>query len=128
MHHSNENYRQYLSEGDEAGWTPSPVTKRGGYDNNVTPSAAQPQYNARGGINPNFNGLGPKTPGKDTSTPVRLTGNSPSDFESKRVQCLRKRTLFEDPDFLASDSSLYYSRDPPYRFEWKRPSVSVYIT
>lgn len=32
--------------------------------------------------------------------------------------------MFEDPDFPANDTSLYYSRTPPYRFEWKRPAVS----
>ena len=39
------------------------------------------------------------------------------------MDCLRRGQMFEDPDFPASDASLYYSCNPPYRFEWKRPGV-----
>lgn len=46
-----------------------------------------------------------------------------SDFERLRQQCLRNRKLYEDTNFLAAVSSLYFSRQPPYRFEWKRPAV-----
>jgi hypothetical protein len=39
--------------------------------------------------------------------------------------CLRRSILYEDPDFPAKDSSIYYSRTLPYRIEWKRPYVSL---
>ncbi|KAK3093798.1 hypothetical protein FSP39_020376 [Pinctada imbricata] len=44
-----------------------------------------------------------------------------SNFDNIRSECLRKGALFEDPDFLAHDSSIYYSRAAPFRIEWKRP-------
>ncbi|XP_068250069.1 calpain clp-1-like isoform X2 [Palaemon carinicauda] len=43
------------------------------------------------------------------------------DFYSIRQQCLDEGTLFEDPDFPAQDSSIFFSRSPPKPFEWKRP-------
>lgn len=43
------------------------------------------------------------------------------DFEKIRDDCLSKDVLFEDPDFSAVDSSIYFSRACPY-LEWKRPS------
>ncbi|KAM4611413.1 calpain-9 [Polymixia lowei] len=42
-------------------------------------------------------------------------------FEQLRQECLRKNILFEDPDFPAVDSSLFYSQSVPVQFEWKRP-------
>uniref|UniRef100_A0A670ZAL9 Calpain catalytic domain-containing protein n=1 Tax=Pseudonaja textilis TaxID=8673 RepID=A0A670ZAL9_PSETE len=38
----------------------------------------------------------------------------------------RKGTLFEDCDFLANDSSLFYNDKPPIPFVWKRPGVSLF--
>ncbi|KAK7078494.1 hypothetical protein SK128_015498 [Halocaridina rubra] len=43
------------------------------------------------------------------------------DFNSIRQQCLDQRILFEDPDFPAADSSIYFSHSPPKPLEWKRP-------
>jgi calpain len=43
------------------------------------------------------------------------------DFTKIRDQCLEKGTLFEDPEFPAEDSSIYFSKTPPRPFEWKRP-------
>ena len=51
--------------------------------------------------------------------------SSGSDFDSVRRECLRRNILYEDPDFPANDRSLYFSRHPPYRFEWLRPGVSA---
>lgn len=45
-------------------------------------------------------------------------------FEQLRQECLQKGTLFEDPDFPAVDTSLFYSEKVPVNFEWKRPKVS----
>ncbi|KAM9331594.1 calpain-5-like isoform 1-T3 [Pholidichthys leucotaenia] len=38
-----------------------------------------------------------------------------------KKNCLRERTLFEDPEFPATSSSLYFSEAPPGNVEWKRP-------
>lgn len=43
------------------------------------------------------------------------------DFYSLRQQCMDSGTLFEDHDFPAEDSSIFFSRAPPKPFEWKRP-------
>ncbi|KAL5008896.1 hypothetical protein ScPMuIL_014477 [Solemya velum] len=48
-------------------------------------------------------------------------GPRPNSFDSIRLECLRRGKLFEDKDFPAADQSLYFSRVPPFRFEWKRP-------
>uniref|UniRef100_A0A667Z4D4 Calpain 9 n=1 Tax=Myripristis murdjan TaxID=586833 RepID=A0A667Z4D4_9TELE len=42
-------------------------------------------------------------------------------FEQLRQECLQKNALFEDPDFPATDSSLFFSQSVPLQFEWKRP-------
>lgn len=47
------------------------------------------------------------------------------DFYTERDRCLSSNTLFEDPEFRAEDSSLFYSRRPPKYVEWKRPGEIV---
>ncbi|XP_076585434.1 calpain-9 [Chaetodon auriga] len=42
-------------------------------------------------------------------------------FEQLRQECLQRGVLFEDPDFPATDSSLFFSQSVPVQFEWKRP-------
>ncbi|XP_074544239.1 calpain-9 [Halichoeres trimaculatus] len=42
-------------------------------------------------------------------------------FEELRQECLQKGVLFEDPDFPAADSSLFFSQNVPVNIEWKRP-------
>uniref|UniRef100_A0A8C5H6T5 Calpain 9 n=1 Tax=Gouania willdenowi TaxID=441366 RepID=A0A8C5H6T5_GOUWI len=42
-------------------------------------------------------------------------------FEELRQECLSNGTLFEDEDFPATDSSLFYSQSTPVSIEWKRP-------
>ncbi|XP_041641849.1 calpain-9 [Cheilinus undulatus] len=42
-------------------------------------------------------------------------------FEQLRRECLQKGVLFEDPDFPATDSSLFFSQSCPVSIEWKRP-------
>ena len=44
------------------------------------------------------------------------------DFEELRSACLESGELFEDPEFPADDQSLFFSKDPPFAFEWKRAS------
>ncbi|MEQ2252116.1 Calpain-5 [Ilyodon furcidens] len=35
--------------------------------------------------------------------------------------CIQTKTLFEDPEFPADNSSLFYSKPPPGAVHWKRP-------
>lgn len=49
-------------------------------------------------------------------------------FEQLRQECLQKGVLFEDPDFPATDSSLYFSQSVPVAIEWKRPTVRTLTT
>ena len=44
------------------------------------------------------------------------------DFEELRAAALESGELFEDPEFPPDDQSLFFSKDPPYAFEWKRAS------
>ncbi|XP_055947556.1 calpain-A-like isoform X5 [Argiope bruennichi] len=44
------------------------------------------------------------------------------DFQKIRDRCLQNGTLFEDPEFPATDSSIYYSRSCHGAIEWLRPS------
>nr|1ZIV_A Chain A, Calpain 9 [Homo sapiens] len=48
-----------------------------------------------------------------------------SSFEQMRQECLQRGTLFEDADFPASNSSLFYSERPQIPFVWKRPGEIV---
>ncbi|OZC04845.1 calpain family cysteine protease [Onchocerca flexuosa] len=47
------------------------------------------------------------------------------DFYEERDRCLKTNTLFEDPEFPADDSSLFFSRRPPKYVEWLRPGEIV---
>ncbi|XP_076463680.1 LOW QUALITY PROTEIN: calpain-9-like [Babylonia areolata] len=65
----------------------------------------------------------PKISGRPQRTAQRnpfagLTDQKYADIKSK---CLEQQILFEDPEFLAEDDSIFFSRRPPRRFEWKRP-------
>nr|XP_032622890.1 calpain-6 [Chelonoidis abingdonii] len=42
-------------------------------------------------------------------------------YHELKQQCIKQGRLFEDPEFPASDESLFYNRYPPGRVEWKRP-------
>lgn len=59
-----------------------------------------------------------------TPKDARITHSLGQSFEQLRQGCLSRGTLFEDPDFPASNSSLFYSERPPVPFVWKRPGVS----
>uniref|UniRef100_A0A8B9PY54 Calpain 6 n=1 Tax=Apteryx owenii TaxID=8824 RepID=A0A8B9PY54_APTOW len=45
-------------------------------------------------------------------------------YQELKGQCIDQRRLFEDPEFPASDESLFYMRAPPRKVEWKRPKVT----
>uniref|UniRef100_A0A0M3IPF5 Calpain catalytic domain-containing protein n=1 Tax=Ascaris lumbricoides TaxID=6252 RepID=A0A0M3IPF5_ASCLU len=47
------------------------------------------------------------------------------DFYRTRDQCLQERRLFEDPEFPACDSSLFFSKRPPKLIEWRRPGEII---
>lgn len=70
----------------------------------------------------------PRAPGpQEHPTPrdARSTHSSGQSFEQLRRECLQKGVLFEDPDFPATNSSLFYSERPQIPFVWKRPGVSA---
>lgn len=46
-------------------------------------------------------------------------------YSALKRACLRKKVLFEDPNFPATDDSLYYKGTPGPTVRWKRPKVSV---
>uniref|UniRef100_A0A672U0B1 Calpain 9 n=1 Tax=Strigops habroptila TaxID=2489341 RepID=A0A672U0B1_STRHB len=49
------------------------------------------------------------------------THSSGKAYEELKQECLHRGVLFEDLDFPASDSSLFFSEKPPIPFIWKRP-------
>ncbi|XP_037365746.1 calpain-9-like [Talpa occidentalis] len=63
-----------------------------------------------------------QAPGPQDAHIIHSSGQS---FEQLRQECLRKGTLFEDPDFPANSSSLYYSKEPESPVVWKRPGEIV---
>ncbi|XP_053330471.1 calpain-3 isoform X2 [Spea bombifrons] len=50
-----------------------------------------------------------------------IIGGREKTFEELRKKCLERNVLFEDREFLADDSSLFYSQSLPVKFDWKRP-------
>ncbi|KIH51373.1 hypothetical protein ANCDUO_18542 [Ancylostoma duodenale] len=44
-------------------------------------------------------------------------------FYEEREKCLNNKVLFEDPEFPATDRSIYYKTPPDQHIEWKRPGV-----
>ncbi|XP_040267557.1 calpain-3 isoform X2 [Bufo bufo] len=50
-----------------------------------------------------------------------IIGGNEKNFEQLRTKYLEKKVLFEDRDFPANETSLFYSQTFPVKFEWKRP-------
>lgn len=48
-----------------------------------------------------------------------------SKYERIKSECKRKNILWEDPDFQAIQSSVFYYQTPPFTFQWKRISEIV---
>jgi len=48
------------------------------------------------------------------------------DYDVIKRECLAQKALWEDPEFPATDSSLYPSSTGPLPFKWIRASVSVF--
>ncbi|XP_071282909.1 calpain-9 [Agelaius tricolor] len=56
---------------------------------------------------------------------ARGTHSSGQGYEQLKRECLRRGVLFEDPDFPACNSSLFFSENPAIPFVWKRPGDIV---
>ncbi|KAK3599185.1 hypothetical protein CHS0354_041026 [Potamilus streckersoni] len=56
---------------------------------------------------------------KDKKNP--FAGIVNQSYEEIKKKCKEEKCLFEDPEFPAEDSSIFFSRRPPRPFEWKRP-------
>ncbi|KAJ7400117.1 Calpain-9 [Pitangus sulphuratus] len=54
--------------------------------------------------------------------PIHSSGKS---YEELKQECLRRGVLFEDSDFPACNSSLFFSENPAIPFVWKRPGEIV---
>ncbi|XP_053140905.1 calpain-3 isoform X2 [Hemicordylus capensis] len=50
-----------------------------------------------------------------------IIGVKEKTFHELHRNCLKKKILYEDPDFPANDTSLFFSQKLPVKFEWKRP-------
>lgn len=48
-----------------------------------------------------------------------------SKYDRIKSECKRKGVLWEDPDFQAVQSSVFYYQTPPFTFQWKRISEIV---
>lgn len=52
---------------------------------------------------------------------------SNSDYDSIVSHCLKTGQHWEDPEFPAVQSSVFYHQTPSFTFQWKRPHVSLRI-
>ncbi|ALC43271.1 CalpB [Drosophila busckii] len=59
------------------------------------------------------------------ATSTRQKSVQDADFSTLRQSCVGNGTLFEDPDFPATNESLMFSRRPDRYIEWLRPSEIV---
>lgn len=48
-----------------------------------------------------------------------------STYERIKSECKKKGNLWEDPDFPAIQTSVFYHQTPPFTFQWKRPHEIV---
>ncbi|XP_047426695.1 calpain-5-like [Mugil cephalus] len=53
--------------------------------------------------------------------PGRVVDFQGQSFYKLRRACLRRGALFKDPEFPATEQSLFYKREPPPGLTWKRP-------
>ena len=56
-----------------------------------------------------------------------FAGLGKQNYDEIVKKCKAEGILFEDPEFEAEDSSIFFSRSPPRPFEWKRPTVSIQV-
>lgn len=48
-----------------------------------------------------------------------------SKYDRIKTECKKKNILWEDPDFQAVQTSVFYYQTPPFTFQWKRISEIV---
>lgn len=46
-------------------------------------------------------------------------------YDELKKNCIKDKVLFEDPEFPATNSSIYFRKPPPGRVQWKRPGVRM---
>lgn len=49
-----------------------------------------------------------------------------SEYERIKRSCLKRGELWEDPEFPATQASVFYHQTPPFQFQWKRPKVKFF--
>ena len=59
----------------------------------------------------------------NSAKPADATPHNGVSYNDIRKHCLKEGVLFEDPDFPAVDTSMFFSKKPPRPFVWKRPKV-----
>lgn len=91
---------------------------RGGEDGSDQPSFSVPAFSQR----PQVLGRATRKEKKDP-----FSGVINQSYDEIKKKCLEEGILFEDPEFEAEDSSIFFSRAPPRPFEWKRPHVSLML-
>lgn len=70
--------------------------------------------------------VGGRTTRKEKKNP--FAGLGKQSYEEIVRKCKEEGCLFEDPEFPAEDSSIFFSKSPPRPFEWKRPSVIYFAS
>ena len=110
-----------------------PVDGRGGHSYNIRASHSHPvesRFSKGWGwgkkkdkdLPPNRSAPPPPRQTRDAvAAPAVVDGQT---YEEIRDACLKAGTLFEDPEFPAVDTSIFFSKRPPRPFQWKRPGVS----
>ena len=112
-----------MQDGPHHGSRSSPSDAAPHFDVRYSTSSSSLNVNAPPNVSAHISAS--NSPGPASPKSLSAVGDGSLDFDAIRQDCLQKRTLYEDPYFPATDKSLYYSRFPPYRFEWLRPSVSI---
>lgn len=88
-------------------------------------SGGRKVYSAGGAKRPSGYHLGKPSDAIDGSkNPSDAVPYKGQNYEEIKSHCLSNNTLFEDPEFPAIESSLFFSgKKPPRPFVWKRPKV-----
>nr|XP_022332378.1 calpain-B-like isoform X11 [Crassostrea virginica] len=84
----------------------------GGQDGSDQPNYSAPAFSQR----PQVIGRASRKEKKDP-----FSGVINQSYDEIKKRCQEEGCLFEDPEFEAEDSSIFFSRAPPRPFEWKRP-------
>lgn len=118
--YSNTGYQRQKSPGNSPGYDPHVQNVM--QQNHVSFKNGQPMDRPLNLVSTAVNSVRPFRETESHSRHHRGT----SSFDNIRSDLLRRGILFEDPEFLAQDASVYFSRSPPFRLDWKRPAVIFY--